>query len=102
MKYLLITTAVLLATTVTAQANKEVCTAVSETASLIMELRQSNAPLSAILEVVRDVAILEELVMEAYKKPRYSSDEYQNNAIADFGNLAMLTCLQSYKERKSG
>ena len=100
MKYLL-TTAVILLSTVTAQANKELCTAVSGAASLIMELRQSNAPLSSVLEVVGDVAILEELVIEAYKKPRYSSKAYQNSAIADFSNIAMLACLQSSKQRKS-
>ena len=100
MKYLLIT-AVILLSTVTAQANKELCTEVSGAASLIMELRQSNAPLSSVLEIAGDVAILERLVLEAYKKPRYSSQVYKANAIADFGNLAMLTCLQSYKERKS-
>ena len=100
MKYLL-TTVLLLTSTVTAQANKELCTAISDNASLIMELRQSNAPLSDVLEVVDGITLLEELVMEAYKEPRYSSDEYQSNAIADFGNLAMLNCLQSFKERKS-
>ena len=100
MKYLL-TTAVILLTTATAQANKEVCTAVSNSASIIMELRQSNAPLSSVLEAVEGVAILETLTMEAYKEPRYSSDDYKNNAIADFGNLAMITCLQSFKERKN-
>jgi len=100
MKYLL-TTAVILLTTATAQADKvnELCTTISKNASMIMELRQSNAPLSGVLEAVKGVDILETLAMEAYKKPRYSSDEYKTNAIADFGNLAMITCLQAFKEK---
>lgn len=100
MKYLL-TTAVILLTTATAQADKvnELCTAVSKNASMIMELRQSNAPLSGVLEAVKGVDILETLAMEAYKKPRYSSEEYKTGAIADFGNLAMITCLQAFKDR---
>lgn len=101
MKKLLLTAATLLTITSTAQADKvtELCTVVSDNATMIMQLRQGNAPLKDVLDAVKGVEMLEELAMSAYKKPRYSSEEYKTGAIADFGNLAMITCLQAFKDR---
>ena len=95
-------TAALLAVTGTAQANTELCTAVSKNAELIMQLRQSNAPISGVLEAVKEVELLVELVIKAYETPRYNSEEYKADAVTDFSNLVMVTCLQSLKEVTTG
>ena len=102
MKKLLLTVATLLAVTSTAQADTEECTFISESAELIMQLRQSNAPISGVLEAVKEVELLVELVIKAYETPRYNSEEYKADAVTDFSNLAMVTCLQSLKEVTTG
>ena len=102
MKKLLLTVATLLAVTSTAQADTEKCTFISESAELIMQLRQSNAPIADVLKITEDFEVLLELVIKAYETPRYNSEEYKDNAIIDFSNLAMVSCLQSFKEVTTG
>ena len=102
MKKLLLTVATLLAVTSTAQADTEKCTFISESAELIMQLRQSNAPIADVLKITEDFEILLELVIKAYEAPRYNSEEYKADAVTDFSNLTMVTCLQSLKEVTTG
>jgi hypothetical protein len=71
------------------------CTVIGDLAEAIMTNRQLGIPMSRMMEIngADDLARL--MVMEAYKEPRYSSDEYQRRAVQDFRNEIEVACYQA-------
>lgn len=75
------------------------CKPVSETARQIMTLRQSGKDMSEMVDLAgtADPAIrknVTQIVMAAYKQPRYQTDEMQQRAVADFTNDVYLKCAE--------
>lgn len=65
------------------------CRSLGETAAVIMEARQMGVPLS---DMISSLPEARSLIMEAYKETRWSGDEMQEQAIADFRNEMEMTC----------
>ena len=75
-----------------------ICTASSSLARTIMKVRQNGMDLSTALEAVSDNEFAKAIVIDAYKKPRYSSEKYQKRAITEFGNENMIACLEAMEK----
>ena len=76
----------------------EFCTTVSEAAHSAMVLRQTNAPLHQVIGMLSESLSGDELtvatgLMElAYAQPAFSTADYQEQASADFANMAFRVC----------
>lgn len=76
------------------------CEVIAEKAKSIMEVRQVGAPMQEVMDAVKDSAIKSlyfELVIQAYERPRYQSDEFRRRAVVDFQNEWYLSCVKAMK-----
>ena len=94
MKYLLI-----LLITLSISASEKItvsfCTEVYDLSAMIMKMRQENTPIKDLIDVFYGNKTGINIVVQAYKQPRYSTEGHQKNAIKDFANLQMTQCLSS-------
>jgi len=74
------------------------CNQVSAFAEEVMTARQSGVPMSRVIEILNDNS-LNSIAIDAYKKPRYQTDEYKQRAITEFGNKAVIECLMITKSK---
>lgn len=82
------------------------CTVLAKTSAVIMQARQSGAPMSNLLDIVNgapesDRKILRLIVMAAYESPGFQSEEYKERAAMDFRNQIHLMCLQEREDLDS-
>ncbi|TCN30145.1 hypothetical protein [Sinorhizobium americanum] len=80
------------------------CKTIGMYARTIMEKRQADVPMSAMMETIdramgppapeAAAKFAREMVMLAYQKPGFSVAENQQEAIAEFGNQMELVCFQ--------
>ena len=94
MKVKLFAAMLLFTTTVNAE-----CENVSGLAESVMSARQQGLSMRSVLAaVVSDnedfKAAFKDMVMQAYSSPRFISDEMQQRATTEFGNLYMRECLK--------
>jgi len=95
MKTLLAILAIMLTTSLQAKDN---CIGLSELSETIMSNRQHGTDITKLVKLFQkpQYATMRPYVtakaIEAYEEPRYSTTEYQDNAIADFKNDAFLEC----------
>jgi hypothetical protein len=95
MKKLIPILAIALTTSVHAKDN---CIGLSELSETIMSNRQHGTDITKLVKLFQkpQYATMRPYVtakaIEAYEEPRYSTVEYQDNAIADFKNEAYLEC----------
>lgn len=73
----------------------EVCQSYSTYAETVMESRQLGVDMASAYEMVKDEKILSTILMSAYDSPRYSTQDFKDNAISDFKNKWFLACIQS-------
>lgn len=101
MKNVLTTIAVVVATAVpvTAQEGSPegLCPLFGDIAQVVMELRQDGMIISDVMAVIpEDTKTFGSLiVIEAYKVPHYSTQEYKDRAVVDFRNVMELLCYTS-------
>ena len=78
------------------------CQEVGTLAAKVMEARQVNVSMSNMMKIAQDNnnSLMKTMVIEAYEKPRFSTEEYQNNAIQDFRSFWELACYKADKESK--
>lgn len=97
MKKLLLCAALLLPTVVSA----EVCNIYYEMAESIMKARQSLVPIIESMEIAESIGndnfirITKEIVVDAYSKPAFSSDDGKRRIIEEFANKYYLRCIKS-------
>ena len=78
-----------------------ICRSASKTASAVMRNRQLGISMNNQMDNLLPAAdpaikgVMESMIRLAYTKPRYSSSQYQQNAITDFEDEYLLMCLQS-------
>lgn len=77
-----------------AQETKDPCIIWGELAATIMELRQEGVNMGSAMGVT-DNELARMLVIAAYETPRFSTEDYKQQAIQDFANEVMTIC---YKE----
>lgn len=89
MNKLILTLAILLPTA--AMADDDNCEGVGELAQVVMEVRQSNVPIS---EVIKASPGFKKLILEAYKEPVWSAERNKKEAALKFRNKFELACYQ--------
>jgi hypothetical protein len=105
MKTLLVLVVLAMAQPLHAQSSETLarCDKRGQLAETVMTQRQNGLAISTLLAiaessenaVVRDLVV--GIVIEAYDRPRFTSDEYQVRAIQDFRNDMELQCLKTFK-----
>mgnify|MGYP000040441913 FL=1 len=90
-----ITLALTLVATPLAAETKDTCLSVGTLATSVMQARQAGVDLGRAMEIAGDSSSIQAMVLMAYGEPRFSTDEYQQNAVADFANTWMLSCYEA-------
>lgn len=94
MKSLLLTVALLGGSPAVA-AEDVFCRTFGEVAGTFMKLRQMDAPLSDMIDMLEEGparALMIEVIMDAYSRPSYSTPSNQQEAIDEFRNDWELQC----------
>lgn len=65
-----------------------------------MKARQSGIPMSKLMSISNGDSFTDELIMQAYSKPRYSGKKYQTREVERFRNYAESVCFNSWKSKK--
>ena len=76
----------------------DVCRALGSLAARIMELRQTETPMSRAIEVTskgEQSKITRHIIMMAYNEPAYRSPDNQKRAVDAFRNLIELECFKN-------
>lgn len=68
------------------------CESVEKSARMIMKGRQNGYPLVEMIKIF-ETKLGKDMVIAAYKKPRYSGDKYKKISMDDFANDYFLSCL---------
>lgn len=80
----------------------ELCEGFASYAEVTMKAHQAGVPLSTVLgalsteEQVELKELMQEIVITAYKTPRYSSEEYKSKAAADYRDKIHVSCLTKF------
>src|SRR5690554_1662159 len=79
-----------------AMADIEKCTAAAGLAENIMKLRQANVSASELIAAT-DLKLAHLLVLQAYEKPLWSSQEAKDRVIGEFRDELFVTCMRELK-----
>jgi poly-D-alanine transfer protein DltD len=102
MKSMILCLAVLALLPATGQAEKsfkermEACKAIEKLAESVMSARQRGVAMSKMLEIVNDGEpneLVNAMVMDAWDKPRYSTERHQQRSISDYRDAAFGACM---------
>lgn len=91
------TIAILAALAVPAYAN-DTCAEWSEFAETAAEVRYSGMPMREAMEYADGVEIAQAVIQDAYSLPSYSTKEFQQEAVVEFGNDVYTWCLDSMRD----
>lgn len=75
-----------------------ICPSVESLARTIMKGRQMGHPMSSLMEIANNnsepaiAELMRKLIVLAYAKPRYSTEEFQEREIANFANDVSVKC----------
>lgn len=84
------------------QDKEKICSDMSMLAGEIMKIRQANVPIVELKKAInnnenasnkKEVEIANSMIDMAYTRPRFSSEENQQNEIVDFQNEIYLYCI---------
>jgi hypothetical protein len=93
------TVIILSATTTYAQdSDTHPCIAYGETAAMVMEARQAGVPIGAIMEIDPSNSLFQAMIRDAYSTPRFSTDDYIQEAIQEFSTASTLFCFEIWEE----
>lgn len=84
-------------TAIALSASLAMCQPISEFAKAVMEARQAGVPLAQALKV-STMPTMQALIVSAYRKPRYSTEQYREHAAVEFANETLITCLDAGEE----
>jgi len=80
----------------------EKCMLASKTAKTIMKARQVGVPASELLAAFQkngsDIPIVRDMTIQAYAQPRFSTVEYQQRAVEEYGNSWLVKCMRVYQK----
>ncbi|WP_305967426.1 hypothetical protein [Marinobacter salsuginis] len=71
------------------------CEDVSDLARDVMRNRQANIPMAEMMKATEGMPMVQSIIKEAYKIPRYGSEEFKRDAMTDFSNNWYMACLES-------
>jgi hypothetical protein len=75
---------------------RESCGNFGKVAKMIMEKRQSGASMAKMMEAITDIdnSVVEMMIMSAYDRPRYSTEQMQQRTIEEFRDDVYLECVK--------
>lgn len=76
----------------------ELCREISTLAESIMSNRQSGTSIVQMMDIADGNGLAQSLVAAAYEEPRYSTPQYQAEAISDFRDQAYLECYRAVSD----
>lgn len=77
------------------QANEppqDMCREMGEIAEMIMQIRQTGAPMSELIGIAEGNDLLMGMILDAYNQPIYTTEEYQQRAVRNFRNDMEAFC----------
>ncbi|WP_072432769.1 hypothetical protein [Azotobacter vinelandii] len=80
---------------VCAEESSDRCEQIGALAEVVMENRQNGISLMNSMKAAKDDRLAKDLIMWAYKKPGYSTDQLKKRAVVDFQNEVYMMCLES-------
>tara|TARA_R110002049_G_scaffold96042_1_gene235486 strand:+ start:115 stop:408 length:294 start_codon:yes stop_codon:yes gene_type:complete len=96
MKKLILSLALLLP--LSAHAEQSNCQGVSSLARVIMESRQTGVNIIDVINAVDDNELAKVIIIEAYKDPKFSTDDYKKTSINEFASRWYIICLKEKEE----
>ncbi|ANL55074.1 hypothetical protein [Rhizobium phaseoli] len=83
-------------------AEDDFCKAIGKTARSVMVARQRDVDLSAMMETANTQggafkAPMRQMIIAAYERPAYSTEEMQAKEISEFANEILLACYKRVK-----
>ena len=79
----------------------EACNMLSSYATTVMEGRQAGVPIASMVQTIDNTpmkklekSIFKSIVIDAYSRPRFSTNEYIAREITEFTNSIYLQCLK--------
>jgi hypothetical protein len=81
---------------------KQTCSTVGDMAEQIMKSRQSGMAISVLMDLVKDTKLpegsaVEGLILQAYEKPRFSTDKHIKRSIENFKNDGYMACVKDLR-----
>lgn len=86
--------------TVTASEGDDLCAALASAAGTTMEARQIGIPATKLLALVEPYedegvrVLLRGMILKAYESPRFNTEKYRKEAVAEFQNETLVNCLK--------
>lgn len=77
------------------------CKVIGDLAETIMKARQTGVTLSEIISLPTATTLGKRMAIDAYKRPRFSTDEFQQSAITDFRAEWEVACYE-VRSKKGG
>ncbi|MGX9996688.1 hypothetical protein [Vibrio sp. JZG120] len=77
----------------------EICEKYGSLATSIMNNRQVGVSMSKMMEAVDGDKLLQNLIIEAYDSPRFSTDKMQKKATERFRDDTYLACVKSMRPK---
>lgn len=80
---------------------RSTCKLISSLAETVMVNRQNGVSMVKMMETAKGAVkdMTETLIMSAYDKPRFSTDEMQKRSVEDFRDQAYLECIKAIPEK---
>lgn len=76
---------------------QEQCSNLSGLAETVMEKRQAGVAMSAMMEVAGDKALIQEVVVQAYETPRYSTRRVKRETVQDYRDEWYRYCAKAMR-----
>lgn len=74
------------------------CGVISEFAEVTMESRQSGTPMSKLMEAANGEKSMESIIIRAYEKPRFRTNEMKQQTIENYRDAIYLACIKELTE----
>ena len=101
MKLATFAAAMMIAAPAIAETPETTCGMFGDLAYQIMELRQKDAPMAAMVDAMADNPARElivAIIIDAYDQPSYSVHDNQREAAAEFRNDIYLACIKEVRQ----
>lgn len=79
------------------QAQLDLCKGYADLARSIMDNRQQGVAMDRAMDIAKDNAPVQEIVIAAYDEPRMLTAESQQRYVQDFGNETYLACVKGLR-----
>ncbi len=87
------------ASTSQAATDHETCVAVQGIAKAVMKNRQTGVGIDSVMGIANNAGklkpLITDIVITAYDSPKFSTSDYQEEAITEFGNSYYIDCIKN-------